>query len=82
MIVHDRVVEVEPFVEVEGCSDDALRHGRLELDAEVHQLSLEEHQENVGVLVRKKIDILGRLLSGNEIVVAFLSPPHNLSIKT
>jgi hypothetical protein len=32
--------------------------------------------------VRKKIDILGRLLSGNEIVVAFLSPPHNLSIKT
>ena len=73
-----RVVEVEPFVEVEGRSDDALRHCRLELDAEVHQLSLEEHQQKVGVVVREEVDVFRRLLTSDEIVAAFLASPNNL----
>ena len=78
VVVHDRVVEVEPFVEVEGRSDDALRHCRLELDAEVHQLSLEEHQQKVGVVVREEVDVFRRLLTSDEIVAAFLASPNNL----
>jgi len=45
VIIHNGVVEVEPFEVEKGRTDDALRHGRLELDAEVHQLAFEENQQ-------------------------------------
>ena len=45
VIIHDRVVEVESLEVEKGRSDDALWHGWLELDAEVHQLPFEENQQ-------------------------------------
>ena len=77
MVVHDGVVEVKSLEVVEGRSNDTPRHRRLELQAEVEKLPLEEIEQELRVRVGKKVDG-GRLVPGHELVVGGLPTLHHL----
>lgn len=55
MVVHRRVVQIEPLEVVERRADDALGHGRLEAPTEVAHVQLIVAQQNVFLFGRQKV---------------------------